>query len=78
MKTWKKWLIGVGAVLLSAAIVMICLEYSYVARYNRNKKALTFSVDAYTGHGQLKVMSTNLRCDTVLDVGKKAGSTAPI
>lgn len=71
MKAWKKWLIGVGAVLLAFAIVMISLEYCYVAHYNRNKKALSFTVDAYTRHGQLKVMSTNLRCDAITDVGKK-------
>lgn len=72
MKVWQKWLIGVGAVVLAVAIVMISLEYCYAARYNRNKKELTFTVDAYTRHGQLKVMSANLRCDTVLDVGKNS------
>lgn len=72
MKTWQKVLIGVGAVLLVFALVAIMMEYWYVARFHRNKKELTFSVDANVREGQLKIMSTNLRCDAIFDIGKRS------
>lgn len=71
MKIWQKTLIIVASVLVVLAFVFIMLEYCYVARFSKNKKELSFDVDAQTEQGQLKVMSANLRCDALFDFGKK-------
>lgn len=71
MKTWQKALVIVASVLVASVFVFIMMEYCYVARFNKNKKELTFNVDCKPEQGQIKVMSTNLRCDTLHDFGKK-------
>lgn len=52
-------------------LICVCLKFAYVARFNRNKKTLTFDCDAQANNGQIKVMSANLRCDALFDVGKR-------
>lgn len=71
MKTWQKTLVIVASVLVALILVFVMMEYTYVARFIQNKKELTFNVDAQTEQGQLKVMSANIRCDTLFDFGKR-------
>lgn len=70
MKTWKKVVIAVVAVILAIAIVGTAQMFIYYPHYKANKEAVT--IEDNDEKGELRVMSCNLRCISPTDFGKKS------
>lgn len=70
MKTWKKIVIAIVAVILVIAIVGTGQMFIYYPHYKANKEAVT--VEDIGDKGELRVMSCNLRCISPTDFGKKS------
>ena len=70
MKTPKKIVIAVVAVVLVAAIVGVGQMFIYYPHYKANKEAV--SIKDIDENGELRVMSCNLRCISPTDFGKKS------
>ncbi len=70
MKTWKKIVIAIAAVVLAAAILGVGQMFIYYPHYKANKEAV--SIKDIDDKGELRVMSCNLRCISPTDFGKKS------
>lgn len=70
MKTWKKIVISVVAVILAIAILGTAQMFIYYPHYKNAKEAV--EIKDTDEKGELRVMSCNLRCISPTDFGKKS------
>lgn len=71
MKRGVKILIAVVALLLVLVIAAGCALFIYYPHYRKNEHTAQIA-DTALERGEVKVMSCNLRCANVMDMGKKS------
>lgn len=60
---------GIAAAVIIVSLVFVIGDFCYLSRYNANKTTITL---AESGTDNIRVMSCNVRCRAIQDLGKKS------